>query len=310
MGDDSLASKDGRNIRQTLRLMKKHRLIYLMMVPVILYFIVFSYYPLLLGLVQSFQTNSLLGTPGFAGIQNYTQLFSDFQFRQAFVNSFVIGLFTQICTFFASLVFALGLNEVRQNFLRSSVQTISYLPNLFSWAVVGGMWITLLSNTGLINGILNAFGLKSVQFMAMPGLAKLIMVLTEAWKSTGYCALLFMASIVSINGSIYEAAQIDGASRLKQIVRLTIPELVPTMKVIVLLGAMGLFQNFDQIFVMENSTILDNIRTLLYYIYVNGILQFKVGLATAGATVVLLATFLLTAVVRRLLRYDETYQGD
>ena len=287
--------------------MKKHKIIYLMMIPVILYFVLFSYYPLLLGFIQSFEKNRLIGPAEFAGIQNYSDLFKDFQFRQAFYNSFIIGLFTQVCTFVFALVFALGLSEASHKFTKTAIQTISYLPNLFSWAVVGGLWINILSNTGLINGILNYMGLASVQFMAIPGYARPIMVLTEAWKSMGYYALLFIASIVSINGSIFEAAQIDGASRMRQIVSITIPELIPTMKVIILLGAMGLLQNFDQVFVMENSMILDNVRTLLYYIYTNGITQFKVGLATAGATVVMIATLALTLAVRKIIRYDENY---
>lgn len=288
-------------------MMAKHKIIYIMMVPVLLYFIVFSYYPLLLGLIQSFEKNKLIGPAEFAGVQNYSDLFRDFQFGQAFYNSFIIGLFTQICTFAFALVFSLGLSEISHRFTKTTIQTISYLPNLFSWAVVGGLWITILSNTGLVNGILNIMGHKSVQFMAIPGFARPIMVLTASWKSMGYYALLFIASIVSINGNIFEAAQIDGASRMRQIISITLPELIPTMKVIILLGTMGLLQNFDQVFVMENAMILDKVRTLLYYIYTNGITQFRVGLATAGATVVLVATLVLTLAVRKLIRYDENY---
>lgn len=295
------------DLRTTLRQMRRHKLIYAMMIPVLLYFVVFSYYPLLLSFIQSLQENKLIGPPEFAGLQNYKNLFGDYQFWQAFVNSFLIGFFTQLFTFILALILALSLCEVSHKWIRTTIQTFSYLPNLFSWAVVGGLWITILSNTGLVNGILNLMGHKSVQFMAIPALAQPVMVLTAAWKYMGYYGLLFIASIVSIDGTVFEAAQIDGASRFRQLIHITLPELIPTMKVIILLGTMGLLQNFDQVFVMENSMILDKVRTLLLYIYNNGITQFKVGLATAGASVILVATLVMTLAVRKIIHYDENY---
>lgn len=292
---------------ENLKLIKKYKAIYVMMLPVLLYFIVFSYYPLILGLIQSFQKSQLIGNPTFNGIQNYVDLFNDYQFRQAFVNSFTIGAGTQIMVFVFALILALGINEVRFKFVKTSIQTVSYLPNLFSWTVVGGMWVTILSSNGMLNGFLNLLGQPSVQFMADRNCAKLIMILTGAWKDMGYYALLFLASLVSIDGSIYEAAQIDGATRIRQITNITVPELIPTMKIIIILATMGFLRNFDQVFVMENSMILDKIRTLLLYIYTEGILQFKVGVATSAATVVLVTTIVITSIVRKLIRYDENY---
>ena len=169
------------------------------------------------------------------------------------------------------------------------------------------MWVTILSSNGMLNGFLNLLGQPSVQFMADRNCAKLIMILTGAWKDMGYYALLFLASLVSIDGSIYEAAQIDGATRIRQITNITVPELIPTMKIIIILATMGFLRNFDQVFVMENSMILDKIRTLLLYIYTEGILQFKVGVATSAATVVLVTTIVITSIVRKLIRYDENY---
>jgi len=293
--------------KENIKQAKKYKFIYIMMLPVLLYFIVFSYYPLLLGVIQSLQTDKLIGTPDFAGTQNYMNLFRDLQFWGAFYNSFIIGVGTQVFTISFALIFALGLNEIRNKVFKTTVQTTSYMPFLFSWTVVGGMWVSILSTNGLANGLLKSIGQSPVQFMVERNISQLIMMLTGSWKSIGYVTLLLMAAIISVDVSVYEAAQIDGATRLRQIANITIPELFPTLKIVILLGVMGLLRNFDQVFVMENSMILDKINTLLLYIYTNGITHFQTGLATSAATVVLVATFIITVIVRKIIDYDANY---
>jgi len=291
----------------TLKQIKKYKAIYIMMLPVLLYFVVFSYYPLLLGIVQSLQKNKLIGTPEFIGIANYKEVLGDYQFKQAFQNSLVIGIGTQLLSFVLSILLAIGINEIGSKFSKSTMQTVTYLPNLFSWTVVGGMWIFILSTNGLINSVLTSNGHDSIQFLADTKYSQAIMILTGTWKSIGYYAVLFLASIVSIDPNVFEAAQIDGASRVKQITKILIPELIPTMKIIIVLGTMGLMRNFDQVFVMSNPTIMDKVRTVLLYIFTEGITQFKVGKATSAATVVLLATLIITFIVRKLVKYDDNY---
>jgi putative aldouronate transport system permease protein len=289
---------------------KKYKFIYVMLLPIAIYFIVFSYYPLALGITLSFRKSKLIGTPEFAGLANYKDVFSSPLYIQAFVNTVIVGVFTFIAQFAFGLLLALSLNEIKSKFVKSAIQSVTYMPYLLSWAIVGGMWITILSPSGMLNGIrqiINGTDFSTIVFMSEPKFARIIMVLTGAWKGAGYFAVLFIAAIVSINEVIYESANIDGATRLKQIIHITIPNLVPTMKVIIVLGSMGILRNFDQIFVMGNSTIYNEVRNLLYLIYTDGIVNFKVGLATAAATLVLIATFLLSTLVRKLTRYDETY---
>jgi len=296
--------------RKLWKQVKKYKLIYAMLFPIALYFIVFSYYPLALGILNSFRKSKLIGPPEFVGLDNYKEVLSNPLYLNALENTVVVGLFTFIVQFAFGLLIALSLNEVRIKFVKSAIQSVTYLPNLLSWAIVGGMWITILSPSGMVNAIRQIMygdGINPIIYMSEPKFARTIMVLTGAWKGAGYFAVLFIAAIVSINQSIYESARIDGASRFKQIVYITIPSLVSTMKVIVVLGSMSILRNFDQIFVMGNSMIYDKVRNLLYLIYTDGIVNFKVGLATAAATIVLIATFLLSTFVRKLTRYDETY---
>lgn len=289
---------------------KRYRGIYLMLLPVLLYFLVFSYYPLVLGIINSFQKVKILGGSEFAGMDNYINVATSSTYQQALGNSLIVGIGTFLLQFVLGLVIALLLNEVKNKVARSLIQTVTYIPYLLSWAVVGGLWITIFSPTGMINGILEMFSsgdFQPIVFMSEPIFARGIMIFTGAWKGAGYFAALFLATIVSLDSSIYEAAQIDGASRLQQIMRITLPQIKPTMKIVTVLSAMGVLRNFDQIFIMGNPSINDKVQNLLVLIYNDGILKFDVGTATAAATLVLLVTMLISFVVRKLIGYDQAY---
>lgn len=289
---------------------KRYRGIYLMLLPVLVYFLVFSYYPLVLGIINSFQKVKILGGSEFAGMDNYINVATSRTYQQALGNSLIVGIGTFLLQFVLGLVIALLLNEVKNKVARSLIQTVTYIPYLLSWAVVGGLWITIFSPTGMINGILEMFSsgdFQPIVFMSEPIFARGIMIFTGAWKGAGYFAALFLATIVSLDSSIYEAAQIDGASRLQQIMRITLPQIKPTMKIVTVLSAMGVLRNFDQIFIMGNPSINDKVQNLLVLIYNDGILKFDVGTATAAATLVLLVTMLISFVVRKLIGYDQAY---
>ena len=294
--------------RQMMGRLRRYRFIYLMLLPVVVYFLVFSYYPMYLGVINSFKEIKLLGNSSFVGLKNYQTVLSSPVYMQAFQNTLVVGVGTFLLQFVWGLLLALALNEIRSKGVKSAFQTVTYIPYLLSWSVVGSMWITLLAPNGMVNGILSALGggdFRRVVFMSEQKYAQFITIFTGAWKGAGYNAALFLAAIVSINPTIYEAASIDGATRMQQIFKITIPSIVSTVKVVLVLGVMGVLRNFDQIYVMSNSAILDKVRNLLYLIYNDGIVQFKIGLASAAACVVLVATMLITFAVRKLIRYDE-----
>jgi putative aldouronate transport system permease protein len=289
---------------------KKNRFIYLMLLPIAVYFILFNYYPLLLGFFSSFQNIKLIGGSQFVGLENYLAVVKHPLYRQAFENTLVVGVFTFLLQFVWGLLIALLLNEVKNKFIKSTIQSVTYLSYLLSWSVIGGIWILALAPSGFVNGLLeliNGEDFKRIVFMAEPKYARFTMVFTGAWKTAGYYAVLFFASIIGIDQSIYESAAIDGASRLRQMFSITLPNIVPTMKVVTMLVVMGLLRNFDQIFVMGNASIYDKVRNLLYLIYNEGIIKFRIGQATAAATLVLLATLIMSYTVRKLIRYDETY---
>lgn len=288
----------------------RYREIYMLLIPVIVYFLVFSYYPLVLGIFKSFQKVKLLGKSEFAGLANYAEIFCDSQYQNAFWNSLLVGGGTFILQFAWGLLIAVLLNETRNKIKRSFFQTVTYIPYLLSWSVVGGLWISLLSPTGMVNGILKMLrgnDFIPIVFMSEEAYGRAIMIFTGAWKGSGYFAALFMAAIVGIDKSLYESARIDGAARIQQIRYIMLPIISPTMRVIAVLSVMGILRNFDQIFIMNNASISNKVQNLLVLIYEQGIIQFNVGTAAAAATIVLIVTLVITTFVKKLLKYEEMY---
>ncbi|MCZ8517131.1 ABC transporter permease subunit [Paenibacillus filicis] len=285
----------------------KFKMLYLMMLPVMAYFFLFSYYPLVRGLVISFQNFRLIGTRPFVGFENYMTVLRDPAFWDVFQNTLVIGGGTLLVGFVMPIVLALSLNEVASVWYKKLTQMIVYLPHLFSWVVVGGMWILMLSpDTGIVNQLLKAFGAaKPISFMATESYARSVMVGTAVWKEMGFTCILYLAAIVAINPSLYEAARIDGASRWQQVRYVTLPQLVSTMKVVVMLSMLGVLRMFDQIVVMRNGAIAKKVDVIMMYTYQKGILEFKIGTASAAGFIIIAATLLLTVITRAAIRYDE-----
>ncbi|MFZ4450397.1 ABC transporter permease subunit [Salibacterium aidingense] len=286
---------------------KRHYSLYLMLLPILVYFIIFTYYPLVRGFIISLQEFQMIGRGPFIGFQNYLEVLRDPQFIQVTINTFMISGGILIAGFVFPIIIALSLNEVTQSVFKRFTQTVIYLPHLFSWVIVGGIWIFILSpDGGLINEILTWFGKEeSIHFLVREDYARPIMIASAIWKDAGYTCILYLAAIVSINPSLYEAADMDGAGILQKMRYVTLPQLVPTMKIVLLLNIMGILRIFDQVYVLSNSAIANEVDVFMTYTYEKGILQFQMGIASAAAFLVLLMTLLLTFVTRKLIRYDE-----
>jgi putative aldouronate transport system permease protein len=278
---------------------------YLMFIPIAVYFVLFSYWPLVRGVIMSFQANRRTWPRPFVGLAKYADVLVDPDFFQAIVNTLIIGAADMALYFGLSLLLALGINELRVKAVRSTVQTIAYLPYLFSWSVIAGVWILVFDDQGMVNVLLGALGAKQVIFLAEPALARPLIIGMGVWRSIGYFALLYSVAIVGIDPALYESAEIDGAGRLRQLRSITIPSLADTMKVILVLLAMGVLTHFDEMYVMQNPANKQQIRTLLLYVFETGITNFKTGLATAGAVLVMIGSLLFVAATRKIIRYDR-----
>ncbi len=287
----------------------KFRFLYLMFFPVFVYFTLFSYYPFLKGILMSFQEDKLMGKRAFVGFKNYAYVFADPDYIQAVINSLIIGIADFILYFILSILLALCINEVRSGFFRKGLRTITYLPYLFSWSVIGGIWALVFNNQGLVNIIREAFGAAPLYFLAERQYARMLIIGMGVWRSIGYYAMLYAVAIFAIDPQLYEAARIDGAGRFTQITKIILPSLRGTMKVVLVILSISVLTHFDEIYVMQNSGNRYNIRTLLIYVYEVGIGNFKLGTATAGATLVMTGTLILSLITRRISKYDKPTGG-
>lgn len=255
-----------------------------MMLPAIAYYILFHYVPMY-GAVLAFKDFQLLkgiwNSP-WIGMHHFMYAFSDPVFMQVLKNTIIISFYKLIFGFPVPVVFALLLNEVASAKFKKLAQTISYLPHFISWVVMAGIFMSILSIDGLVNSVIKLFGMDPVLFMGNEQYFRLILVLTEIYKSFGWGAIVYFAAISGINGELYEAAIIDGAGRFKRVIYITIPMLAPVMAILLILSMAGILDaGFDQIFNMYSVNVYRVSDIIDTYVYRKGMVEMKYSYATA-----------------------------
>ncbi len=268
--------------KQLIRKLKSEKVLYLMILPTIIYFILFRVLPIFNMRLAFFKYNSRSPWT-FVGLKYFKMIFSSPDFFQILKNTLIISFMKYILLFPAFPIFAILLNELKWTGSRKFVQVISYLPHFLSWIVITGVWISMLSVDGGVNEILQAFGAKkSIDFMTSRALIKWILLFCEAWRSLGWDSIIYFTAIIAINPSLYEAAEIDGASRWQMVKNIIYPALVIPMVTMFILN-LGFFLNagFDQVLNFSNDAVLSSIDILDTYIYRIGIQSGQYSLATA-----------------------------
>lgn len=263
---------------------KKYKVLYVMMLPAIAYYILFHYVPMY-GAVLAFKDFQLMkgiwNSP-WIGMHHFMYAFSDPVFMQVLKNTIIISFYKLVFGFPVPVAFALLLNEVASAKFKKLAQTISYLPHFISWVVMAGIFMSILSIDGLVNSVIKLFGMDPVLFMGNEQYFRLILVLTEIYKSFGWGAIVYFAAISGINGELYEAAIIDGAGRFKRVIYITIPMLAPVMAILLILSMAGILDaGFDQIFNMYSVNVYRVSDIIDTYVYRKGMVEMKYSYATA-----------------------------
>lgn len=266
IGDKKRASKrgaavvTGNNATGMTRVMIRFRkdwLLYLMLLPGLLYFLIFKYGPML-GLVTAFQDyNAMLGWFGskFVGLKHFKRLFADPKFFQIFRNTLVLAFFNIVVYFPLPIILALLINEVRFGKYKNVIQSVLYLPHFVSWVVVAGICMTLFSaeSGALTDAISSLFG-REVRVLSEEGFFPALITGQVIWKECGWGTIIFLAALTGVDMQLYEAAKVDGANRWQQMLHITMPAIKSTIITLLILR-MGSFLNtgFEQIFLMLNS---------------------------------------------------------
>ncbi len=283
MPDQSAGSTVSRYLRKRWLKYVYYSQIYLLILPGLVYFAIFKLGPVW-GLILAFQDfNPYLGVLGskFVGLANFMDFFQSKYFFQMFRNTIVISMMNIVFFFPAPILLAIMLNEIRSDALKRLHQTLLYMPHFMSWVVITGLTFFLLSiDIGLVNKVITHFNGDTVAFLSNPNLFWWIILFQNLWKEVGWGTILFLAAISQIDPSLYEAAIIDGASRLQQITRITLPSILPTIVVLFILR-MGRIMDvgFEQILLMSSPFVKQVAEIFDTYAYTQGLVQgnFSVG---------------------------------
>ncbi|MDR6552521.1 ABC transporter permease subunit [Paenibacillus qinlingensis] len=271
----------GRRLRRKLW---SDRYMYLLALPGILFILLFDYVPMY-GILMAFQDYnpfSGISHSEWVGFEHFERLFHHPDFWMVLRNTLVISLLNLVLYFPAPVVIALLLNEVRGALYKKLIQTVIYLPHFVSWVVVCSLTVTLMNSQGIVTKFLHAIGIANVQLLLDERLFWGVITLQSIWKDAGWGTIIFLAALAGINPELYEAARVDGANRWQQMKAITLPALMGTIVVLLLLR-MGSIMNlsFDQLFIMGNPMVNNVAEVFDTYVFKVGVLQGNFSFAAA-----------------------------
>ncbi|MCT4544887.1 MAG: ABC transporter permease subunit [Vallitalea sp.] len=264
---------------------KKNKYLFLLLLPVIVYFIIFHYVPMYGAIISFKEFYPRLGIWGskWVGLEHFKRLFSGIYFFPVLRNTLIISFGKLLFGFPAPIILCILLNEVRRKRFKKAVQTITYLPHFISWVVLAGIVMEVLSpSRGIINYIIQAIGFDPIFFIAEKNWFRKVVVSSSIWRNTGWETVIYMAAIVGINPQLYESAEIDGANRFKKIFHITLPSITPTI-IIMLIFAIGriITDDFDQIYNLLNAKVMDVGDVISTYTYRVGLEQMNYSYSAA-----------------------------
>jgi len=273
------------NLPLLWRTILKYRWLYIMIIPAMAYFIIFQYLPLWNAQIAFKDFKPLLGVfkSPWTGFDHFITFFKSFYFTQLLGNTLIISFLKLVFGIPAAIILAVGLYETCFKRFRAVVQTVAYLPHFLSWVIMFGVLLMLLSpGDGLVNEIIKASGGKPITFLTSPDWFRFVVIASDIWKEMGWGTILYLAALMGIDPSLYEAASVDGASRIQRIWHISLPGILPVIAIVTMLR-LGHILNagFNQIFVLYSLPVYSVGDILDTWVYRQGILSFQFSLATA-----------------------------
>jgi putative aldouronate transport system permease protein len=276
-----------------------------MVFPGVLFLIIFRYIPMA-GSIIAFQDYSVF--KGFThspwvGFKNFEILFHSPDFYRIFTNTLILGILNVVALFPVPLGLALMINEIRVGLLKKGVQTALYIPHFMSWVIIAGITFDLFSLHGLVNIVRGWFGFEPSLIMQQEQYFRLIYVLTAVWRDAGWGTIIYLAAISSMDPQIYEAAIVDGASRLRQMMSITLPLLLPTAIVLFLLRVGSFLElGFDHVFTLLTPMTYSVGDIIDTYVYRTGIQEARYSFATAVGLFQAVIAFILVVAFNKISR--------
>lgn len=274
----------GRSKRKLLLRIRKHWLLYMMLViPTVLFF-VFNYIPMY-GIIIAFEDYTFRGGyfgSDFVGLKHFIHYVSGANFGRLISNTIILSLYGWVVGFLSNVIFALMINEMRCEKYRKVVQMISYLPHFISTVVIVSMLYQLFSLRGLVNNIIELIGGKRISFFNTAGSFRHMYVWSDVWNGVGYGSVLYVSALSKVDTTLYESAQIDGANRLHKIWYIDLPSILPTMSIMLILGISNIMNvGLEKTQLMQTSVNLSVSQNIAIYTYDVGIVKRQYSYSTA-----------------------------
>ncbi len=264
---------------------KKDKYLLLMLLPGVIYLLLFVYKPIT-GLLMAFQNYNIIGGiwgSEWVGLEHFKTFFAGRDFVPVMTNTLKISVLQLLIGSVTPIIFAIMVNELRQGVYKKVTQTISYLPHFLSWVTVAGMMTILLSpSVGLVNAIIVKLGFEPIYFLADKGKFVPILIISNVWKEIGWGSVIYLSSLAGLDQDVGEAAIVDGATRFQRIRYINMPYLFTTVGVMLIMRTGSILDaGFDQIFNLQSPATYDVANVLDVYVYKLGIQGFEYGLSTA-----------------------------
>jgi putative aldouronate transport system permease protein len=300
-------------VRGFAHILWRHRWFYLLMTPSLLYFLVFKYIPIWNAQLAFKDFKPLLGVMAspWVGFQHFEAFIHSFYFDQLIVNTVIFSTAKLVLGLPLAVILAIALHETWFRRFRTLVQTVVYLPHFLSWVIMFGILLMMLSpGNGLINTIIEKLGGQPIAFLTSPQWFRLVVIISDIWKETGWSTILYLAALLSISPHLYEAATVDGASYLQRIWHISLPGILPVIVLVTLLRLGHILDaGFNQIFILYSVPVYSVGDIIDTWVYRQGILQFQFSLATAvglfkgviGLTLILFANQIAKRVAQQSL---------
>lgn len=262
-----------------------YRELYIMLIPAVLCYAVFCYGPMY-GITIAFKdywsTKGILGSP-WVGFANFEEIFSQGYFWKVFKNTLILNFGRLLFGFPTPIILALLLNELRSNTYKRVIQTIIYLPHFISWVIIAGIIFALFSNSGMINTIIENMGFSKINFLTSTNTFRPLVIISDVWKEMGWGTIIYLAAIAGISPELYEAAIVDGAGRWQRMLNITLPSILPTIAILLIMNVGGLVSGggFDQIYNLYNEAVYDVGDVIDTYVFRVGLGngEFEIGTA-------------------------------
>lgn len=265
--------------------MKKNWILYVMILPVALYYIIFAYMPMY-GIQLAFKDyhvkQGILGSP-WVGLEHFIRFFNSYNFGSLLKNTIGISVYSLLVGFPIPIIFALMLNYLRNKFLKKTVQMVSYAPYFISTVVMCGMIAIFMNpDTGILNVIRNFFGMESVDFLAKPEWFKDIYVWTGVWQGMGWSSIIYISALSGVDYQLHEAAIVDGATKIQRMIHVDLPSIKPTIIMLLILQIGSLMNvGFEKVFLLQNTLNKSAASVISTYTYEVGLLNSDYGYSTA-----------------------------